>query len=513
MKEKIQKITLTALVAFSIIIAQTDTVTEQSQIEETNVQKDESAKKDDETKEKLAELKGKLNGLEESYLETKGTVDKLKKIKISGYIQAQMRSAVQYDEATDTNKSSNDYGKYKYNVGDFAGGTFNARIGNQFQIRRGRIKASYETDLTQGVIQLDVIPFTRSNVLETHRNKDTIKVLDSISGKYKQVYNDSVTSRAVYSSGGITLKDVYLRFTEPYLKSISVKAGFFDRPFGFEIMYSSSSRESPERSRIFQTLFPNERDLGVSLEYLPSDNLPLIAQYFNARAGLFTGNGINVENNGKKDIIGRLGFSVPLTNLNLSIDGGFSGYLGYVELLGSSVNSFNTDSLKFVKDASYKRYDFVERQYLGGDLQLYYDIPVIGGISLRGEYIQGQQPGSSSSSSSPSSDIASTSSINLRNFSGFYGMLVQNVWKYNQLVLKYDSYDPNTDVKGDDIKSNVELAYSTFGIGLIHHWDENVKLIAYYDKVMNETSKGITTTVYHKDLADDVFTFRIQYKF
>ena len=38
-------------------------------------------------KEKIEEIKGALEGLNETYLETKSTVDALKKIKLSGYIQ------------------------------------------------------------------------------------------------------------------------------------------------------------------------------------------------------------------------------------------------------------------------------------------------------------------------------------------------------------------------------------------------------------------------------------------
>jgi hypothetical protein len=40
-------------------------------------------------------------------------------------------------------------------------------------------------------------------------------------------------------------------------------AGFFARPFGFEVNLGSSYRETPERGRMSQTLMPGERDLGV----------------------------------------------------------------------------------------------------------------------------------------------------------------------------------------------------------------------------------------------------------
>jgi hypothetical protein len=459
--------------------------------------------------EKLTELNGKIDGLNESYLETKGTVDKLKKIKISGYIQAQVRAAVNYDEATDTTGTGKTFGTYKYAVGDFAGGKLGDRMGSAFQIRRGRVKVAYETDMTQAVVQLDAIPFATANVAAPTLTvvNDTIK--DSLGRNHIVPRTVSTTSTTVLSGGGVSIKDVYLRFTEPWLKSLAIKAGVYDRPFGFEIGYSSSSRESPERSRLFQTIFPGERDLGVSLEYLPSDNITGIAQYLNLKFGAFTGNGINNETDSYRDLIGRLGVSIPLTDLNLGIDAGFSGYVGKVLDLNDSLYEMSGTTFTGTRG---HRNEYIDRQYTGGDVQVYYgDIPVLGGVTIRCEAITGIQPGTKTGTGSPKSDIASTSAVYLRNFMGYYGMLVQNIDPIkSQLVVKYDVYDPNSDLAGTDISSTSEMAFSTVGLGLVYHWDENVKFTAYYDLVKNET---INVAPFKADVKDDVFTFRIQYKF
>ena len=37
----------------------------------------------------------------------------------------------------------------------------------------------------------------------------------------------------------------------------------------------------------------------------------------------------------------------------------------------------------------------IDRRYLGADMQVYYDMPVLGGTILRGEYVGGKQPGGS----------------------------------------------------------------------------------------------------------------------
>jgi hypothetical protein len=470
-----------------------------------------------ENKQSIEELKGKISGLEESYLETKGTVDKLKKIKVSGYVQAQFRTAVRYDDATDTSVSHKTPGTYAYPVGDFAGGTFGTGVGSEFQIRRGRVKVAYESELTQAALQVDIVPFKTVSLLSDASVTATRDTVVDANGGDVPVVTSAVaktSKKTALSGGGVSVKDAYLRFAEPWLKSFAVKAGIYDRPFGFEISYSSSSRESPERSRIFQTLFPGERDLGVSLEYQGSDNLPLAAQFLNLKVGLFTGNGINVENDDNRDVIGRLGFAIPLPDVNIAIDGGFSGYAGNVKALNDTVMEYSTSLNAFTRSPSYKKYDNVERQYVGGDLQLYFgNIPVIGGLCLRGEYIGGNQPATSSSTKSPSSDIASTSPVYKRNFGGYYAMLIQNVDPLkSQVVVKYDSYDPNTDVEGGDVMSSSEMAVNTLGLGLVYHWDENVKFIAYFDHVMNEEISA-SAAPFDKDAHDDVFTFRIQYKF
>jgi hypothetical protein len=201
--------------------------------------------------EKISALEGQFKSLEESYLETKGTVDKLAKIKLSGYIQAQWQHADSNGQAS------------------IAGGSFPANTKQRFQVRRGRLKTTYAGETSLYVLQFDVIP------------------------------------------RGVSIKDAYVALQEPWLKAFSATMGVFDRPFGFEISYSSSSRESPERSRVYQTLFPGERDLGAKLEFKGHENLGFL-QYFNLKGGVFTGQGPTADEiDEEQDFIGRLGFQAP----------------------------------------------------------------------------------------------------------------------------------------------------------------------------------------------------------
>jgi hypothetical protein len=453
--------------------------------------------------EKIGEVKGQVDGLNESFLEVKSVVDALSKIKVSGYMQAQFQSA------------QNDA------VKSFAGGNLPTLTHNRFAIRRGRIKFNYNTTFTNYVLQFDA------------------------------------------SEGGFSTKDAYITVQEPWLKTAELWAGIFNRPFGFEIEYSSSSRETPERTRMFQTLFPGERDLGAKLEIRPQvDFLNL----FNLKLGLFNGNGIAAETDNNKDFIGRFGISLPFVEENLAIDAGVSAYIGKVTLDPSSSSS----STSLAKDSSWiktssgldsvKAYSYAlkttttttvnkiytldnpnatptakaaseqkaDRQYLGGDMQIYYDLPILGGFSLRGEYISGKQPGSKSDNKFYARGAGD---IYLRNFAGYYINYVQNIGNDNQFVLKYDVFDPNTDVKGDDIGrigGNTKLGwadikYTTLGLGWIYHWDSNVKFVLYYDMVTNEkiNSAATSSTVvngssdltYKNDIHDNVLTFRVQYRF
>lgn len=395
-------------------------------------------------------------------LETKSMLDALKKIKISGYIQAQYQFA-------ESNR-----------ISSFAGGDSPFSVHDRFQVRRGRFKINYDNELTQYVLQINV------------------------------------------TQNGVGIVDAYASVKEPWLGMFTLTAGIFYRPFGFEISYSSSNRESPERSRLFQTLFPGERDLGAKLEIAPEKG-PL--RYFNLRAGVFNGvSGTANENDRNKDFIGRLGFHVPFDEQHLVIQGGSSLYAGKVTNFSQFVYSID-------KTLSVKQYAVsstisnvgatFEREYYGIDAQMYYDFPSIGRLSLRGEYIAGKQPGTETSNSFYNREFG-PQPLYFRKFNGWYLSGVQNIGEKCQFVVKYDVLDPNTDVEAEDIGvlgSNltvVDIRYSTLGFGWIYHWDTNVKFTVYYDIIMNEKVDPSATgslASFKEDLKDNVLTLRMQYKF
>ncbi|HEX7411033.1 MAG TPA: hypothetical protein VF298_02715 [Bacteroidales bacterium] len=397
----------------------------------------------------------------------------LQKLKISGYIQAQYQII-----ETPGAKS-------------FAGGDFPAVSDNRFMVRRGRIKFAYDSYLTKYVLQFDV------------------------------------------TEKGLAIKDAYLNVSDPYLNAFSITAGVFNRPFGYEIPYSSSVRESPERSRFTQTLFPGERDLGAMLTFQMPKTSPL--NFLKIDAGFFSGNGTNPEFDKKKDFIGRIGIAKATTNEKVKYGLGFSYYNGGIyqgtvtPALPAKPRAAQTyemktigDTVSFVKIAGDSIVgSFHKRSYFGIDGQLIVETP-LGLTTLRGEYIAGKQPGTSSSTTSPTSAIPASDTY-LRKISGAYVYFVQSFTGTRlSVVAKYDIYDPNTNISGNQIglKSKTgkttastagDIKYNTLGLGLIYAYTPNIKFTAYYDMVKNETSKNLAG--YTKDIKDNVWTLRLQYKF
>jgi hypothetical protein len=79
---------------------------------------------------RLTTTEGKVSALEEQNIETKSDLSALKKIKLSGYVQARFQAQESLDDS---------------GTGGF----------NRFSVRRGRIKATYTGDLAQYMLQID----------------------------------------------------------------------------------------------------------------------------------------------------------------------------------------------------------------------------------------------------------------------------------------------------------------------------------------------------------------------
>jgi phosphate-selective porin len=406
-------------------------------------------------------LKQSTDTLNNKIENLKTDFDFLKKLKISGYVQAQWQLA---DTAGQ--------------LSPFSGGNFPKYSDNRFMVRRGRLKATYDGKLSQFVLQIDA------------------------------------------TQNGVVLKDAYVNFKDPWLQMFILQAGVFDRPFGFEVHYSSSMRETPERARITQTLFPGERDLGAMLTIQPKSGSRF--NFIRANVALVNGNAISSDIDSKKDFIGQLGINKTTRNQKFRYAIGVSYYNGGVFQETKKVYNMATladGSQGYVVDSTAtNKGAYAKREYYGADAQLSLDW-FLGLTTLRGEYLWGTQPGGSSSNISPNGraipNVGILDTYN-RKFNGGYVYFIQNILQSrHEIVVKYDFLDPNTDVKGSEIKSGnkfsgADVAYTTWGLGYNVRLNPNLKLMANYEIVKNEDT---ALAGYFTDIKDNVFTLRLQFKF
>ena len=323
-------------------------------------------------------------------------LDVLKRLRISGYIQPQyVRNERSADETT-------------------TGGTRNL---DQFSIRRGRVKFTYQlTPTSRFVLQPD------------------------------------------FATSGITLKDGYAELIEPWTSwRHTLTVGQFTWPFGFELLYSSSQREMPERSRVVRALFPGERDRGVML----SGNG--YGQRLHYRGAIVNGTGTtqSFDFNARKDFVGRAGYSFE------SVDVAASVYRGaeLVPLAGAPAGR-----------------DF-EKSRLGADFQ--WRTP-LRGLTLRGEYIRGVQPPAAG---------AAAQTADAADVAGWSVYALQPLGKRHQLVVRADEYDEDAKRNGGSIR--------TLGGAWLFQWDRTSRIMLAYERPRAESA----------DVDDDVLTVRYQFSF
>ncbi len=387
-------------------------------------------------------------------------------LRFSGYIQPQFQVAAV--EGTKT----------------FEGGDFGPKVSNRFMLRRSRVRIDYVHFDTAG------------------------------SAGVQFVFQFDANERA------FTVRDVWGRIFENRLKLFSFTAGMFARPFGYEVNLSSSDRESPERGRMSQILMKSERDLGamISMDVRKEKHA---LKNVRIDAGLFNGQGINAagdfDNN--KDFIGRLALKPQKIQKTISLSAGVSILYGGLEnntkyKYGTGIDAGIKKQLVDSAEANIGKLS--PRRYYGADIQLKIK-NITGFTELRGELLTGQQTGTANSTETPAALLNGADGFHTRNFNGAYFYLLQHIFStQHQLLVKYDWYDPNTNVKGNEIGtagSNLTAAnikYSTLGLGYLYYITPNVKAVLYYAMPVNEKTQ---LAGFRDDAADNVFTGRLQFRF
>jgi hypothetical protein len=390
---------------------------------------------------------------------------RLENLHFSGYMQPQF-------QATQT-----------MGAASFAGGNFQEFVNNRFMLRRARVKLDY------------FLPA---------KDDESIKAL--------------FTFQVEATERDVNVRDMFVRLFEPEKQNLSLTLGLFARPFGYEVNLSSSYRETPERGRASQILMPSERDLGVMFTF---ERLKKVKRNVLVKldAGVFNGQGKSgpAEFDSYKDFISRAYIKPFAPKKNWFVSGGLSVlYGGWRQESKYKYELKRAGNEKFfaIDSSAGNVGDKAPRHYFGGDAQVLYKHSW-GKTEIRSEYWKGVQPGTAVTTMNPGALPEGPTYI--RNFDAAFFYFIQNIgnekWEF---VAKYDWYDPNTKVSAKEIgKSGTNLTpadirYNTLGVGLARYFTDNLKILAYYDFVRNETT---ALDELNGDLKDDVFTFRIQMRF
>ncbi len=379
---------------------------------------------------RLALLRGDLDGMTEQFQSLQADLDKLKKFRLSGYVQSRWESS----------ENQRDSVKVK---GDPAVIT-PANVA-RFYIRRARLKLTYD------------------------------------GGPYSEA--------VVYVDGGqdrtVRLLEAYVTLLDPWtpLHAHRVTIGQMNVPFGYEIERSSSVRELPERSRAENVLFSGERDRGVKLVSQWTPRLETVVGILNG-GGINSADFPNTDPTRAKDFVARIRYAQG------QLDGAVSWYRGrqLTALTGPDVES--------------------DKTRIGFDVQGYYQLPVVGGGSLKGEYYAGQEVNPDSVKAFTATSSAGrllAAGARLDHFAtdaqGGYVMWVQNLGEQFQLAGRYDWYDPNTDAAHDQ--------YERIGAGASWFWGGLTRVTASYDAPRTEAPVAGRSVDPH----DNLWTVQVQHKY
>jgi hypothetical protein len=396
-------------------------------------------------------------------------IKRFENLNISGYMQPQFQVA-EADGAQ-----------------SFAGGNFSQFSRSRFMLRRARVKIDY--------------------LLKTKSNFP----------KALFTFQIDATER------GVIVRDMFIRVFETKYNTLAMTAGFFARPFGFEVNLGSSYRETPERGRMSQILMPGERDLGVMFSFEPQSKSHKL-YHFKLDAGFFNGQGASgtTDFDSHKDYISRLTikpYRINKAELGAGISlllGGWKNGTKYIYQNGTNMNG---DKVFSVDSSASNLGKSAPRHYYGADVQFKIHHGW-GETEWRAEHWFGTQPGTATSTTNPgtlpnSNGLAVPTYV--RHFNGSFFYFLQNIiTTKHQLVVKYDWYDPNIKVSKTEIGksgtnfTSADIKYKTFGLGYVYHFNPQTKIIFYYEFVKNEETllAGYTT-----DQKDNVFTCRLQFRF
>jgi len=444
------------------------------------------------TDEKLSEINDKVNGLTERLATDEADLQKLTKIKVSGYIQAQ------YQSFENLGVQPNSY----------------------FSLRRVRVKFTYEAaDGVKFVLTPDFVP-------GTFALKDAYVVL-----------NDRWTKSFSLWAGKFNRPNYEVEYS-------SSQREIAERSKIITTLY-------PGERAIGAKLEFNPQNLPLHVQFaLLNGNEDLVITDINkAELNNKTTLGVNKDFDNYKDIMVRATYNLSLGSFG-GLDFGAHGYLGSLK-----ANATQTLASDYKTVTTVKYGDAIKRNWVGGEFQLFADVlggMSIKGEYIAGTNASVGFNGITAVAANPTATppVAAVTGVvgapNYQNkFAGYYVYFIKNLGKKNQFAFRYDYYDPNTDISGKDVTATLgynpadksfkkmsgksDLATTTFGFALHHYFDDNIRVSLNYDIVQNEKvgTAGVITEDYTKAdgskvvkgfdysnaINNNLLTLRIQAKF
>lgn len=288
-------------------------------------------------------------------------------------------------------------------------------------------------------------------------------------------YDFSYYAMAEFSpmKGGPYMLDFFITYNGvgPWAK---ISAGQFKQPFGLELSTACHALHTIDRSLVVNELASPFRDLGVMVSG-GTDTLSLFGlenhNIFTWSLAYVNGTGKNVlDNNKYKDFVGRLAFSPAK----------------FVTLGGSyrSGKQKNPDNTITKPD---------ERSRWGADITLEFF-----NFLIQGEYISGEDKGSKL----VGGGCGSEPEVVEGNFksNGYWAMLLyETPWRLQPLV-KYQSYDPDTDTDYDKL--------STLTFGFNYFFNDWTRLQINYLYNVEESSDS--NIEYYNEIDNDMLQVQLQ---
>jgi hypothetical protein len=432
--------------------------------------------------EQVSALNGVTEGLNERLATAEGSLSKLTKIKISGYVQAQY----QYFENPAIQPN------------------------NFISIRRARIKFAYEmVDGVKLVIQPDLVPGAISmKDAYVVMNDRWLKAFSLTAGKFNRPNYEVEYSS---SQREIAERSLVIRTLYPG-----------ERAIGAKLEYN-----------------PLEIPVHVQLALLNGADGLTIAN----SAGTNLNTTENKDFDNYKDLMARVTYNLRLGNFG-GLDFGAHGYYG--ALKSNTVKTLSSDYTTItdinIGDPVKRNWLGAEFQLfadvMGG-------LSVKGEYLMGKNASVGYAPVAAGADPVKNPAVAGVANFQ-NNFAGYYLYVIKNLGSKNQFAFRYDYYDPNTDITGADIKvlgftspdktvlankisGKSDLATTTFAFALHHYFDDNIRISLNYDIVQNEKvgspdlltedytkadgTKVVKGLDYSNVINQNLLTLRIQAKF